>query len=57
VAPHGDAGLLELLDRGAEACAARDLDLDRILPDRDWRAEIPRGIAGGRDDGENYEAE
>ena len=58
VAPHADAGLLQLLQRRAEARAARNLDLDRVA----WRSATgeptyQKRVADGRGDGENNQSE
>ena len=57
VGAHRDAALLELLDGGAQAGAARDLDLDRQPRHRERRGHVPRGVAGRRDDEQKYERE
>ncbi len=57
VRTHADPGFLELLERGAKARAARNLDFHGVLADRDRRAEVPRAIARDGDAHENNETE
>jgi folate-binding protein YgfZ len=57
VAPDLDAGLFELLHGGAEAGAARNLDLDRVAGDLDRRADVPEAVADRRGDADHNQRE